>query len=324
MRFVIYGAGAVGATIGARLAQSGRDVVLIARGAHADAMRDKGLLLQSHEGDERIRVTLQHPRDVRWQKQDVVLLAMKTQDALAALNELAAVAPAKLIIACAQNGVESERLALRRFSNVQGISVMCPCAFLEPGTVQAFGAPVTGILDVGRYPSGSDEVSAQLAEVFRASKFDSIVRPNILRFKYGKLLFNLSNAIEAVCGPAVRSGPIADLVKKEAIASLNAAGVAFDGDEASARAGAVSAKPLSSVARPGGSSWQSLERRTGNIETDYLNGEIVLLGRLAGVPTPANALLQQLSNEMAQARTAPGTLTQDQFLERLAHSDTNR
>ena len=40
--------------------------------------------------------------------------------------------------------------------------------------------------------------------------------------------------------------------------------------------------------RGGGSSWQSLARGTGTIETDYLNGEIVLLGRLHGVPTPVN------------------------------------
>ena len=40
MRYIIYGAGAVGGVIGARLAQRGHDVVLIARGAHLDAIRD--------------------------------------------------------------------------------------------------------------------------------------------------------------------------------------------------------------------------------------------------------------------------------------------
>ena len=48
--------------------------------------------------------------------------------------------------------------------------------------------------------------------------------------------------------------------------------------------------------RPGASSWQSLARGTGSIEADYLNGEIVLLGRLHGVATPVNAALQRLAN----------------------------
>ena len=58
--------------------------------------------------------------------------------------------------------------------------------------------------------------------------------------------------------------------------------------------------------RGGGSSWQSLARGLGSIETDYLNGEIVLLGRLHGVPTPANALVQRLADQAARQKARPG------------------
>jgi len=51
VRFVIYGAGAVGGVIGARLFQADQNVVLIARGAHHDALRDKGLRLICHDED---------------------------------------------------------------------------------------------------------------------------------------------------------------------------------------------------------------------------------------------------------------------------------
>ena len=65
--------------------------------------------------------------------------------------------------------------------------------------------------------------------------------------------------------------------------------------------------------RGGGSTWQSLTR--GNpVETDYLNGEIVLLGRLHGVPTPVNERLQRLVAEAVLHRSAPGDLP----VERLA------
>jgi 2-dehydropantoate 2-reductase len=71
---------------------------------------------------------------------------------------------------------------------------------------------------------------------------------------------------------------------------------------------------VSGFPRGGSSSWQSLARGQRTIETDYLNGEIVLLGRLHGVPTPVNALLQDTANRMAHDRVAPGTMNADELL----------
>ena len=59
----------------------------------------------------------------------------------------------------------------------------------------------------------------------------------------------------------------------------------------------------------GGSSWQSLARRPGSIESDYLNGEIVLLGRLHGVPTPVNTVLQRIANRLAVTGTPPVSMS---------------
>ena len=58
-----------------------------------------------------------------------------------------------------------------------------------------------------------------------------------------------------------------------------------------------------------GSTWQSLARNTGSIETDYLNGEIALLGRLHGVPTPVNAAMQAIAARMASEGAAPGVMS---------------
>jgi S1-C subfamily serine protease len=124
-------------------------------------------------------------------------------------------------------------------------------------------------------------------------------------------------ALAARASPPAAGGPIAQVVRQEALGCLRAAGVDFDAAGAAARGQEVTPKPIGDNARPGGSSWQSLTRGAGSIETDYLNGAIVLLGRLAGVPTPANALLQRWSNELAQTRSAPGALSEQAFLERL-------
>ena len=325
VRFIIFGAGAIGGVVGGRLVQAGHDVVLIARGAHATAILTVGLTLESPDESQTMRVpTASDASGIRFRPEDVVLLAVKSQHTLAALNSLRDHAPPATPIVCLQNGVENERAALRLFPNVYGVSVMCPTAHLSPGVVQAFSSPVTGILDVGRYPSGADGTAQAISRIFAQSTFSSQMRTDILRWKYAKLLTNLGNAVEAVCGPQARRGPIGGVLKDEGVACLRAADIAFASDEedAARRGELLDMRPIGVKDRQGGSSWQSLTRQSGSIETDYLNGEIVLLGRLHGVPTPANALLQELANQMAADCSPPGMLSEEDFLERLADADS--
>jgi 2-dehydropantoate 2-reductase len=58
----------------------------------------------------------------------------------------------------------------------------------------------------------------------------------------------------------------------------------------------------------GNSTWQSLVRGAGSVETDYFNGEIALLGRLHGVPAPINAALQRAARATARDNRPPHTL----------------
>ena len=311
MRFIIYGPGAVGGTIAGNLAVSGHDVALIARGAHRAAIVADGLRLRSPDRDDVVRLpVVEHPGELALGDGDVVVLAMKTQDTEAALAELAAVAPPELPVVCAQNGVENERLALRRFASVHAMCVMLPATFLEPGVVVAHGAPLAGILDVGRYPGGVDDVTRAVAGALDGSGFSSDPDPSVMRRKYAKLLMNLGNALEAASGAEGRSSTLGARAKREALACYAAAGIdAATAEEDAARRGdLVRIAPVEGAARGGGSSWQSLARGAGTVEADHLNGEIVLLGRLHGVPTPVNDLLQRTANRMARNREAPGSV----------------
>jgi 2-dehydropantoate 2-reductase len=317
MRFIIYGAGAVGGVVGARLFENGHDVALIARGRHGEAIATNGLRIESADHVATLPIpVVDHPSGLAFAEGDHVLLGMKTQDSSAALEALAELALPSTPIVCLQNGVENERMALRRFANVYGICVMCPTAHLEPGVVQANSTPVTGILDIGRYPGGVDDTATAVASALSASTFTSMARPDILRWKYGKLLLNLGNAVEAVCGPEARRGEIIGRVRAEGIACLRAAGIDIvsDEEEADRRRGQLQRKPIDGARRGGGSSWQSLQRQAGSVESDYLNGEIVLLGRLRGVPTPVNELLQRLARNLAREGKAPGSIPADDFL----------
>ena len=225
MKFVVYGAGAIGGVLGASLQASGRDVTLIARGPHLQAIRDRGLRVERPEGAEVVSIPVAgHPSEVAMGSEDVVLLTMKSQDTAAALEALTASAHPSIAVLCVQNGVENERRALRRFRRVYGVPVMCPAAHLEPGAVKAYSSPITGIMDVGRYPSGSDDVASTVATAFQSSGFSSQVRTDIMRWKYRKLLSNLTNAIEAVCGPGTRRGSLAEMVTREGEMCLHVAG----------------------------------------------------------------------------------------------------
>jgi 2-dehydropantoate 2-reductase len=315
VRFIVFGAGAIGGVLGARLYQSGREVVLVARGPHLDAIQRGGLRLRDPEGEATLPIeAVGGAAQAAIGREDVVLLAVKTQDSEAALAALRAAAPPETAIVCAQNGVASESMAARDFSRVYGMMVMCPTAYLEPGVVCAYSSPVTGVLDVGPYPDGHDAEATALAAALRDSGFDSEVRADIMRWKYGKLLDNLGNALEALAGPAARRGSIGQRARAEGIACLTAAGIAYT----EPRRDALRPRPIAGEKRGGGSTWQSLARATGSVESDYLNGEIVSLGVRHGVATPVNQLLQQLARECAQKRIPPGSFTEPEILQRLA------
>ena len=205
MRFVVLGAGAVGGVVGGRLFEHGHDVLLIARGEHAKAISTTGLTLASASGVAVLPVPVAvSPYDVDWRDDHVVLMAVKSQDTEMAIRQLSGSAPPSVPVVCMQNGVANEATALRRFANVYGMCVMCPASHLEPGVVVASSSPITALLDVGRYPSGADGVAEALAGALVSSTIESVVRTDIMRWKYTKLLRNLANSIDAICGPGQR------------------------------------------------------------------------------------------------------------------------
>jgi 2-dehydropantoate 2-reductase len=312
MRFVVYGAGSTGGVVGARLAQHGHDVALIARGDHYNAIRKDGLRVDSPSGCVCLKLpVVNDPSAITWTPDDVVLLAMKTQDTTAALTSLAMAAPADVPIACVQNGVANERKALRRFNNVYGVYVWCVSSHLTAGVVEAWHSPMSGVLDIGRYPSGVDDRAHAISAAFQTSTFFSSPRTDVMRFKYRKLLSNLGNAVDALCGYPLPKSTVLSEARKEALACLAAANipVAAEDEEFAEREKTLSVHSIGGRTRGGGSSWQSLARGAGSIECDYLNGEIVLLGRLHGVLTPVNALLQRLARQAAIERRPPGSMT---------------
>lgn len=316
MRTIIYGVGAIGGTVAAALALSGSEVLGIARGRQLDAIRDRGLTLRSPNGASPAHFPCAaSPASIDFRADDAIVLAMKGQDTAAALAELRTAGVTDQPIFCAQNGVENERLALRLFANVHGICVMMPAQYLTPGEVAGFGTPKLGIFDIGRFPMGCDAADTALSEVLEAAGIAAFPVPDVMQSKYGKLLMNLGNIVEAAFGKGEAAEAIQARLRTEGEAVLAAAGVPWrDVGAADPRRDALMQMAgIDGLARAGSSTAQSLARATGSIETDYLNGEIARLGREHGVPTPANAWVTALAARMARDGIAPGSVPVAEF-----------
>jgi 2-dehydropantoate 2-reductase len=311
VRIVVIGAGAIGAPIAAQLFEHGHRVVLVARGANFEAIAKDGVTVATPEWTRRSKVDVVNGTSaLTVDPGDVVVLCVKSQDTAGVLEELEQVAPPDVAVLCAQNGVANERLVSRHFANTYGVCVMSPASYLEPGRIEVFAAPIIGVLDVGRWPTGVDETSAAVSQRLSDSGFASTATSEIETLKWGKLLSNILNALEVICGRnALRDG-LVDQVHLEAVLCLTAHGVDVERATrlADERSKLVNYRSIGSIRRVGSSSWQSVLRGTGDVETDYLNGEIVALGRRYGVATPVNEVLQRRANDMAHRGLVPGSV----------------
>lgn len=309
MRYVIYGAGGIGGTIGARLHQAGFETALIARGAHYEAIARDGLRFVSPTQDVQLRIPcFPHPSDADIHPDDAVILCMKGQHTEDALRDLYAATAGDARVICCQNGVDNERLALRRFPHTYAMVVMLPAEHLEPGVVVNFAEDTAGGLDAGCYPTGVDDFIETVTAALRRAGFGSAPDPAIMGQKYAKLLGNLNNAVNAATGFGSRA--VATKLREEALACYRAAGIhCATVEETRARRSDIRGGDVPGHKRHGGSSLQSVLRGTGDIETDFMNGEIVLLGRLHGVPVPANTVVQEIGNRLVREKLAPGSIS---------------
>lgn len=154
-----------------------------------------------------------------------------------------------------------------------------------------------------------------------AASYAAYANPQVMAAKASKMFSNLGNALGAITDGRGDQTAYMIQVRREAERCFQAAGVRYEPlDQFQKRSQEQHRQSeLPAGVRNLGSSWQSLQRGLGSIEADFLNGEIVRLGRLHGIPTPYNAVLQEIANTMAARREKPGKCSA-QDLEELAQA----
>lgn len=341
-RYVIIGAGAIGGTVGAVLTRAGIATVLVARGRHAETLAGAGLTLRTPDGSFHTPVTaVSGAEHLRLTPDDVLIFTTKTQQLDLALQQwvdqpvhgpdsVLGTAGDLLPVLTALNGVAAEEKALRYFRQVFGVCVWLPAVHLEPGEVIVRSWPVVGQFHIGRWPASlRTQTDAQmlhrLATTWTAAGIRVRVVDDVATWKYNKLLSNLGNAASALSAEGADIRQVVAEVRSEGEHVLRYAGIEFVSFEIStaARADGPTPRPVpGSTTGPSNSTWQSLSRNTGNVETDFFNGEIVRLAHRHGITAPINAALARAARSAVRNGLGPNDYSTTELAELLGISVT--
>jgi 2-dehydropantoate 2-reductase len=317
MRALIWGAGAIGGTLGAYLARTGHDITLVdVVDEHVDEINRSGLRITGPIGEFTVRVPAFTPAALEGQW-DTVILATKAHHTEAAAEALRPHVSSEGCVISAQNGLNE--IAIARIVGAErtvGSFVNFGADYLEPGVIHygGRGAVVIGEIDGRVTPRVESIRDAWLALDERA-----IVTPNIWGFLWGKeaygaMLFATAltneSIADALANP-VHRGLYMGLAR-EINAVARACGVtpeAFDGFDPSAYEpdapeGAAERSLDALVAHNRKSAkthsgiWRDLAVRKRPTEVDAQLGIVVTLAREVGVPTPLTERLVELVHDV--------------------------
>jgi 2-dehydropantoate 2-reductase len=291
MKVAVVGAGGVGGYIGGRLALTGNEVVLIARGAHLKAIQAEGLKVKSINGNFEVRVAAtDRPETVG--PVDLVIFAVKSYDTESAAAQIRPMVGPNTAVLTVQNGVDNEEKLVRFFGpeRVLGGVVYIDSYIEAPGVIAHTDGGRIVFAELNGRPS---ERAALIKQTLEAAGIPAEISEDIAKVKWTKLLFNCAlNSMTALArcyhtdilqtpeGREVFVGLI-----REAEAVARARGINLDPDVVEKIVQRADNLP------PSRSSMLYDVLGGKPLEVDALNGVIVRYGREVGVPTPFNQAL---------------------------------
>ena len=295
MRILVYGAGGVGVFFGALLARGGHDVHFVARGAHLEALRSRGLRITSNLiGDVEVPRVSVYPCAADSGPADLVLVCVKTHQTDSILDDLAAVVGDDTVVIPLQNGVESDEQLAARFGRrrVLPAAVYVGATIDEPGVV-SHQAPAR--ISMGARQGFDEQRLAVIYETLASTGQVVQISPDIQRERWRKLMWNASfNTVSAVtlrtraellALPETRA--LLTAIMSEVVAVAQAQGIDLQRSDVEHIAWTEPASGMRTSTM--------VDRERGRtMEADALIGVIVRKGSEAGVRTPANAALYAL------------------------------
>ena len=317
MQYLVWGAGAIGGTMGAHLARAGHDVTLVdADHAHVDAINRAGLQITGPIATFTVRVPACTPESVdgTW---DTIVLATKAQHTEPAVHALVPHLGAAGCVISAQNGLNELLIAeVVGPERTVGAFVNFGADYLEPGVVHYGGR---GAVVVGEIDGRVTPRALAIRDAWRDVDDRAIATPNIWGYLWGKAAYGamlfataLTNAsiADALDRPESRGVYVA--LAREMLAVAAARGVtpeAFDGFDPGAylptAAPGAADRSLDALvafnrrsAKTHSGIWRDLAVRKRPTEVDAQLGIAAALGQQAGVPTPLTTRLVALIHDI--------------------------
>ncbi len=297
MRIAIMGSGGVGGYFGARLVQGGADVIFIARGAHLQAMRERGLTIESAHDPIRLPKVNATGDPVTIGRVDLVLFAVKLWDTEAAARSILPLIGSDTGIISFQNGVQKDDMLRPIVGDgaVMGGVGYVAAALSRPGVIAQTGTMQR--LLFGEYDGRRSPRAEALLAACRRGGINAEISSDIRREIWQKFVFLVAlsattTAMRLPVGP-IREHPLTrkfllDLMK-EVVAVGRAHGVALPEDYADERLAFADGLPADMIA----SMFHDLKQGK-PLELAWLSGGVVDLGAAAGVPTPANRAVRDI------------------------------
>ena len=297
-RIAVMGAGAVGCYFGAMLARAGREVTLIARPAHVEAMRRDGLRLESAHFTGALPVRAD-TEAAAVRGADLVLVCVKSTDTEAAAAALAPHLAPHAVLLSLQNGVDNaERLAAALQRDVIAAVVYVATEMSAPGVVRHHGR---GELVIGALTAAAQQrlapVLQAVVDVFAPAAVPVRIADSVAAELWRKLIINCAhNAVSALAqSEYARLAAEPAIVKvmhdavDEALDVAAALGIALPRE--ASHAGVEKIAQTMSGQRS--STAQDVAARKPT-EIDHLNGYVVRRGAELGIATPVNKTLHAL------------------------------
>lgn len=197
-RIVVLGAGAVGCFFGGVLARAGKDVLLIARDNHVQAIKKNGLFMECQTFQEHVTIEASSRiEDIAGA--DLILCCVKSPDTERAIREIKALIKSDTLILSLQNGVDNaERISQVVPNKVISAVVYVAAGMGGDGHVKHFGRGELIIGVANQAESISSELQ-EICEIFLSANIPCAVSNNIQRELWLKFLVNCSyNGISAI------------------------------------------------------------------------------------------------------------------------------
>jgi 2-dehydropantoate 2-reductase len=310
MRVAVYGAGGVGAYFGARLAEAGAELAVIARGAHLEAIRSTGLRVDSVHGDMHVMASVASDDPAAVGRVDVVLLGVKTWQVAGVIPTLAPLLGAETLVVPLQNGVETVEQLRSSLGERNVAGGLCGgfCFIVAPGHVRHIGG--TTFIRFGEIDGRRSARVEALRGAFVRARVDAAVPEDIRVALWEKFMF----VVPFGGIGAVTRAPIGVIVKEPGTRELLVRGMREI--EAVGRGLGValperivdSTLTVLDALTPAGTSSLQRDIAAGKrSELDEWTGAVVRLGARAGVPTPLHDFLYAAL--LPQERRARGELT---------------